>query len=294
MNNRPRHNSASYIVNAILIGACLLCIIPLISIISISISDERQLVEKGYSIIPQQVDLSAYRYIIADAGLLIQSYKITILVTALGTAVGLLVTSLFAYALSRHIFVFRKPLSFLVIFTMLFNGGLVPSYILMVNYLHLKDNLLALVLPYLIGAMNVLILRTFFRQIPEAIIESAKIDGANEWTIYWRIILHLSKPALATIGLLILLVYWNDWWLSLLYIESQKLIPLQLLLNRMMTNIEFLRSNLGNMSGVNTRQFPSESARMAMCIFAAGPMLFILPFFQKYFVRGLTLGSVKG
>lgn len=284
----------SSIANATLMCVCLLCIIPLLTIVTISFSNEKMLVSDGYRLIPQQLDFTAYKYILRNASVMIQAYKVTIFVTACGTIAGLLATSLLAYALTRSRFIFRKLFSFLVIFTLLFNGGLVPSYILVVNYLHLKDSLLALILPYLIGAMNVLILRTFFSQIPEAISESAKIDGASEWTIYWRIVFPLSKPALATIGLLILLVYWNDWWLSLLYIDSPKLLPLQLMLHRMMANIEFLRSNIGNLSGVNISQIPSESARMAMCVLAAAPMLIILPFFQKYFVRGLTLGSVKG
>lgn len=294
MKRRFQRRSTFSIVNVTLMCVCLLCIIPLLAIVTISFSNEKMLVNEGYRLFPQQLDFTAYKYILSNASMMVQAYKVTILVTACGTIAGLLATSLFAYALSRGLFIFRKLFSFLVIFTLLFNGGLVPSYILMVNYLHLKDSLLALILPYLIGAMNVLILRTFFRQIPEAISESAKIDGASEWTIFWRIVFPLSKPALATIGLLILLVYWNDWWLSLLYINSPKLLPLQLMLHRMMANIEFLRSNIGNLSGLDTSQIPSESARMAMCVLAAAPMLIILPFFQKYFVRGLTLGSVKG
>ncbi|QJD87488.1 carbohydrate ABC transporter permease [Cohnella herbarum] len=285
---------AVWFAHALLALTCLLCVIPLVAVISVSLTQERYLVENGYRLIPYEWNIEAYQYVLSDATIILQAYKITILVSILGTVGGLLVTSLLAYALSRNIFVFRKQLSFLVVFTMLFNGGLVPTYIMMVNYLHLKDSLLALILPYLVGAMNVLILRTFFRQIPEGIIESAKIDGASELTIYARIILPLSKPAIATIGLLILLVYWNDWWLALLYIDNQKMLPLQLLLNRMMSNIEFLRSHIGSVSGVKMSQIPSESARMAMCVVAAGPMLFILPFFQKYFVKGLTIGSVKG
>ncbi|MGQ9631006.1 MAG: carbohydrate ABC transporter permease [bacterium] len=178
---------------------------------------------------------------------------------------------------------------------MLFNGGLVPWYILIVRYLHLKDTLWVLIVPYLVVPWFVLLLRTFFQQIPISLIESAKIDGASEFRIFFSIIVPLSKPALATIGLFICLRYWNDWWLSLLYIEKENLVPLQYMLYRMMANIQFLTSQLTTTAvDIDVGKLPNESARMAMCVLAAGPMLFVFPFFQKYFVKGLTAGALKG
>ena len=283
------------IINVVFIFFGLLCIIPLISILSISISNEIDILKNGYSLIPRMIDLTAYSYILYKPVQILNAYKVSIFITLFGTLASLIVVAGIAYPLSRPDFKLRNSLSFFPFFTLLFNGGLVATYILISNYLHLKNSIWVLILPYMASAWFILLLKTFMQKIPMDIIESCMIDGANEFRIFLQIILPLSKPGLATVGLFTLLQYWNDWWLSMLYIETEKLIPLQYMLYRMMANIEFLTSSSNKMPpGMKMAQIPSESARMAMAILAAGPMLIVFPFFQKYFVKGLTVGAVKG
>ncbi|MBP1994490.1 carbohydrate ABC transporter permease [Paenibacillus eucommiae] len=275
-----------------LILLTVICIIPLWLVVSTSLTSENALTLHGYGLIPQEFSLDAYRYIWNDSKQLLDSYKITILVTVLGTISALCFTSLLSYPLSRKDFVFRNPFSFYIFFTMLFNGGLVPFYILVSQYLHLKDTIWALIIPYLVQPFYVLLMRTFFATIPDSLIESAKIDGAGELYIFSKIIVPLSTPVLATVGLFISLIYWNDWYLGLLFIEDRKLLPLQYLLMTLMTNIEVMSSNLQASAGL--LRIPAETARMAMAVLAIGPIACIYMFFQKYFVRGLTVGAVKG
>ncbi len=282
------------IIHTLFILFTVLCILPVLLVISISLSSESDIINNGFRLIPSKISFDAFKVVFSNPMQILNSYLITILVAGLGIIFGLLINSMIAYALSRKDYPYRKQLSFFVIFTMLFNGGLVPWY-LVISKLNLPNTIWVLILPYLANAWYIIILRTFFKTIPIAIIESAKIDGSNEFKTFIKIILPLSKPGLATVGLFILLMYWNDWWLAMLYIDQEKLIPLQYLLSRMMSNIEFLSKNMYMAPGtLDLSNFPNETARMAMCILAAGPMLFVFPFFQKYFVRGLTIGSIKG
>lgn len=286
--------STSLIINAVFILICALCVIPLITVVSVSLSNENYILAHGYSILPHTFDLTAYKYLLKYPQGILKAYGVSIFVTFTGTILNLLVCSMFAYAVSRKDYKFRYLFTFIVIFTMLFNGGIVSNYIVVTNYYHLQDNLLALILPYAVIPLYVLVLRTFFATVPVAIIESAKIDGASEFRIFFRMIAPLSKPAIATVGVLVMLLYWNDWWLGLLYIDDNNLFPIQLMLNYIMQNIDFLRTATMAASGaIKASDFPSDSARMALCVLAAGPMLFVFPFFQKYFVKGLTIGSVK-
>lgn len=283
------------IIHTVFILFSLACIVPLLSIISVSLSKEEDLTLFGYSLIPRTFDLTSYAYVLYNPVQILSAFKISVLVCLLGTVIGVLLMAGFSYALSRPDYKLKNPLSFYIFFTMLFNGGLVPTYMLVTNYLHLKNTLWVLILPYLAMPWFVLILRSFMQKIPFEIIESCMIDGANEFRIFFRIIIPLVKPALATISLFTLLHYWNDWWLSLLYIDQERLVPLQYMLYRIMSNIQFL-TNSTNMLPPEVQDIipPSESARMAMAILAAGPMLIVFPFFQKHFVQGLTIGSVKG
>ncbi|HET6488101.1 MAG TPA: carbohydrate ABC transporter permease [Spirochaetia bacterium] len=283
------------LIHTVMILFSLICVVPLIAVVSVSLSSELSIKLSGYSLLPVHFDAAAYRYIFRSPWGIVHSYGITFAMTATGTFLSLLVISLLAFPLSRPDYRYRNKVSFFVFFTMLFNGGLVPWYILIVRYLQLKNHFLVLVLPYLVVPWFVLLLRTFFKQLPMSLFESAKIDGASEFRSFFQILLPLSKPALATIGLFICLNYWNDWWLALLYIDEERLVPLQYMLYRMMSNITFLTSQMSTTAvTIDLSTFPNESARMAMCVLAAGPMLFIFPFFQKYFVRGLTAGSLKG
>ena len=272
----------------------LACVIPLLAIIAISFSDEQMILEYGYRLIPVKVSLQAYSLVFRYPAKLLNAYKISIIVTVLGTLCGLYVQATMAYVLSRRSYKYRNFLAFYMFFTMLFSGGLIPSYILITRYLHMGDTIWVLFVPGLVSAWNIILLRTFFQGIPESLVESAKIDGAKELRIFFSIMVPLSKPSLATIALFISIGLWNDWWNALIYIRSSNLVPLQYLLHKFIMENEFLKQNAQQMPGVDLKSLPSETYRMAMCILAAGPMLFAYPFFQKYFVRGLTIGGVKG
>ncbi|WP_240633501.1 carbohydrate ABC transporter permease [Paenibacillus montanisoli] len=283
------------LIHLVFILFSLSCIIPLISVLSVSFSSEVDILKNGYSLFPRVFDLTAYAYVLYRPIQLLGAFKISILVSVIGTFLAVLAMAGIAYTLSRPDYKYKNKLSFYVFFTMLFNGGLVPTYILISNYLHLKNTIWVLILPYLAVPWFILLLRSFMQKIPFHIIESCMIDGASELRIFFQIILPLAKPGLATVALFTMLQYWNDWWLSLLYIEEERLVPLQYMLYRMMNNISFLTSSTNMMPpGLKNVELPSESARMAMAILAAGPMLAVFPFFQKYFVRGLTVGAVKG
>lgn len=278
----------------IVFAAC--CLIPMITVISISLSQEDDIMRYGYQIIPRTLDFLSYKYIFAYPKQILNAYGVTFFVTIVGTILALLINSMAAYALSRKQFEYRNPLAFIIFFTTMFSGGLIPWYILVTNYLHLGNTIWVMIIPSLASPWNMFLLRTNFKSIPDSIIESAKIDGANELFIYYKLILPLSKPALATIGLFFSLGFWNDWWLCLLFVDKSSLFNLQYILYRMMANISYLTSqmplNLGLV--VDTSKIPNESARMATVVLAAGPMLFVFTFFQKYFVQGLTVGSIKG
>jgi putative aldouronate transport system permease protein len=264
--------------------------LPMLLILSISFSDEREIALNGYRLWPQGFTLFAYEYILQQPGQILRAYGVTAFVTVVGTLSGLLICSLLAYPLSRQDYILRRPLSFYVFFTLLFNGGMVPFYILMTRYLGLKDNILALILPYMVTAWYVLILRTSFAQLPIDLLDAARIDGAGEWRIFFQIVLPLSKPVLATIGLFFVLRYWNDWFLALLFMNRADLYPLQYLLYVLMTNINVLASNPQTV-GI---PIPVQSTRMAMAVLAFGPALFTFLLLQKHFVRGITIGGLKG
>ena len=287
---RAQARWARLIIHVVLAGLSILFLLPLVLVISASLSDENAIGKFGYTLLPQQFSTFAYHYILQDPSQIVQAYGISILVTGVGSGLSLLVMSLLAYPLSRRDFGLRRPLSFYVFFTMLFNGGLVPFYILMTQYLHLQDNLLSLILPYLVVPWFVLLLRTYFASLPPELIEAAKIDGAGEWRIFFRVVAPLSTPALATVGLFSMLLYWNDWWLGLLFINDTRLVPLQYLLYKLMTNI----SNLAANSQTTGVAIPAQSVRMAMAVLAIGPIAFAFLFVQRYFIRGITLGGLKG
>jgi len=291
---RRRFPLGQLLAHAILIAVSLLFIAPLLLIVSASITNEQSLLRNGYRLFPTAIDWSAYQYIFRDPSQILRSYSVTILVAFGGTALSLFVMALLSYPLSRSEFRFARPLSLVVFFTLLFNGGLVASYIINTQYLHLQDNLFALILPYLVGPFYVLLLRTYFAALPRELLEAARIDGASEWLIFFRIVLPLSTPALATVGLFVLLGYWNDYFLGLLYLNDSTKFPLQLLLFNILNNISFLSSNAAAQNAGVVVSPPTESVRMAMAVLATGPMAFVFLFVQKYFTRGLTVGSLKG
>jgi putative aldouronate transport system permease protein len=294
MNKRTGNN---FVVHAILIPMSLLFLIPFVYIISISISKNSDLGLYGYSLFPKEIDLSAYRIIFSNPKQVIDAYWVTAFNGFAGTFIGLLMMAMVAYPLSRNTFVLRKKIMFFIFFTMLFGGGLVPTYILMTKYLNLGNTIWIYIVSGLVNAFHIIILRTFFQSLPTQVMESAKIDGASEFRIFFEMILPLSKPALATISLIMLLARWNDWQTSLIYIRDGNLYTLQYLLQRILREAEFVTKMATGMPGLNTDtlyEFPTESMRFAMVMVTSGPMLIIFPFFQKYFTKGLTVGAVKG
>lgn len=291
---RDRHWSdrlKTALLYLMLSGFALACLVPLLLVVASSLTSERSLAEGGYRLWPAEISLSAYAYIFRNAEQLLTSYGVTVLITVAGTLLSLLVCSLLAYPMSRRDFRFRNGLSFYVFFTMLFNGGLIPNYILVTQVLHLKDSIWALILTHVVNGFFVLLLRTFFATIPDALIESAKLEGAGEFRIFFRIAAPLSKPALATVGLFFSLIYWNDWFQALLYIDNRSLLPLQYLLMMMMNSIDAIASD-PNLSAYS-EQVPTETVRMAMAVLAVGPMAAVYLYFQKFFVRGITVGAIK-
>lgn len=295
MVQSKKEKAADKVLTLLFILLALFCVVPILYILSASLSDEIQLTKEGYSLLPRGFSLEAYKYILESPKPIINAYGVTILVTLGGTAVSLLVTTMLAYVIARKDFKVGRVFAFMIFFSMLFNGGLVPTYIMLTKYYHLKDTIWALIFPYIIMPWHVFLMKGFLEDIPTSLIEAAKIDGAGEVKTFFKIIVPISKPALATVGLFIAFTYWNDWYQSMLYIDSPDINSLQFYLYRIMNNIQYLSTSMqaGNIS-IDIASLPSETARMALCILAAGPMLVVFPFFQKYFVKGLTVGAVKG
>lgn len=290
-------NIGNKLIHVFMIVFSLAFIIPFLLVIAVSFSNEESVLEHGYKLIPMDWDLTAYGLIFGNPQQILYAYLTTSVQAVAGMVLGLLVMSTCAYALSRKSFKLRRPIVLFIFFTMLFGGGLIPSYILITQYLHINNTIFVYILPALANAFYIIILRTFFQGLPDALVESAKMDGASEFRVYWQIILPLSKPALATIGLFVLLDRWNDWFTSLIYIRDTKLYSLQFLLQKILLEIDFLKNSMTydtNIDNINLYKLPSETLRFAMAIVAAGPLLMVFPFFQKYFSKGLTVGAVKG
>jgi len=282
----------------IFILLALLCLVPVVVVLSISLSDESSIRESGYHILPTALSGDAYNYIVKQGSMMIRALGVSVLVTAAGTLIGVLLTTSMGYVLSRPNYKLNGLLTWIVFIPMIFNGGLVSSYYINSSLLGLKNTIWALILPLAVSSFNVIICRTFFKStIPDGLIESAEIDGAGQFRIYFTIVLPISLPVLATIGLFLCFSYWNDWFQSLLYIDDQNLYSLQALLNSLMSNVDALARNASTM-GVSYAQLvatmPKESARMAVAIIIVLPVALAYPFFQKYFISGLTVGAVKG
>jgi ABC-type sugar transport system, permease component len=294
-NRKINHIVSNSLVHLIFTMLGILCTLPILLVITASLSDEMDIINYGYSFIPKKLTVNAYITIFMNPSQLLHSYFITCVATIAGTVIGVWLVTTMAYVITRKDYKYRNILSFFIFFTMLFNGGLVPSYILVSRWLHMKDTIFALFVPALFNAFYVLLMKGFLQSIPDSLYESAKLDGAREINIFLRIVLPLSKPAAATVALFYALQFWNDWFLCSFYTDGKQYLTLQTMLIRVLRNLEFLNSAEGRMlAGTQNIQQPLLSARMAICILAAGPMLFVFPFFQKYFVKGLTIGSIKG
>lgn len=295
INRVKRGTNAAFNVLFALLAA--MAILPVIFVFIISISSEESIRLVGYSFAPRGFSASAYAFLWNERATILQALFISVSVTCLGTLLGLALTTTMGYVLSRPVFKMKSFYTWVVFIPMIFNGGMVASYVVNANVLGLKNTIWALILPLAVSSFNIIICKTFFRStIPDSIIESAKMDGASQLRIFGQIVLPISKPVLATIGLFLVFGYWNDWFQSSLYISDSKLVSLQALLNNMMKSLDYIANN--PTAGVSLQQYrnqmPSESVRMAIAIVIVVPIACAYPFFQKYFISGLTIGAVKG
>ena len=276
---------------------CLSCLLPFLLLISASFTEENTLIRTGYAFIPKVFSLESYEYLGRQIQQIVHAYGITIFITAFGTTISLIITSMMAWALSRKDLPCRSLFNFILFFTMLFNGGLVPTYIFYTKYLGIKNTIWALIIPgLLMSAFNVVIMRSYFaNNIPYEIVEACKVDGASEIQIFIKIVMPLSTSIVATVGLLVGITYWNDWFNGMTYVTEARLYSIQNLLNRIIQDAQYMNS-MGAQSGVivDTSQIPSTSVRMAIAVIGVLPILVIYPFFQRFFVKGIAIGAVKG
>lgn len=273
------------------------CIFPVLYVFMISISSEQSISKNGYAFFPSSYSKAAYQFLWNERGTISHALLISVIVTLVGTALGVMLTTMIGYVLSRPGYKLKGFFTWMVFIPMIFNGGIVANYVVVANILHLNNTIWCLILPLAMSSFNVIICKTFFRTtVPDSIIESAKIDGATQLTIFSRIVVPISKPVFATVALFLTFGYWNDWFQSALYISNSKLISLQALLNNMMKNLDYIANNPS--AGLSLQQYinsmPSESVRMAIAIVIIVPIACAYPFFQKYFISGLTVGAVKG
>ncbi|GGF60225.1 sugar ABC transporter permease [Paenibacillus albidus] len=275
--------------------ATVLCLFPFLLIISASFTPNEVIIREGFHLIPSKFSLEGYKMVFRFPETVLRAYWVTGVTTVVGTALGLFFITMAGYVLQRKDFKYRNYFSFFIYFTTLFGGGLVPWYILMTRYLNLMDTYTVLIFPGLMTPFLIILMKNFIRSaVPEEVFESAKIDGANDFKIYYRIVLQLSMPGIATVGLFLALAYWNDWFLSSLFINDQNMYQLQFYLYNIINSIQFI-SQMGAGTGISLgTDLPTESTKMAMAIIVTGPILFLYPFVQRYFVKGLTIGAVKG
>lgn len=271
----------------------LFCLIPFVLIVSGSLTSQESILANGYRLIPAEFSLEAYEFLFKAPGDMLRAYGVTIFVTAAGTAVSLFITSMAAYVLSCATFRYRNVMSFFFYFTTVFGGGLVPWYIFNVKYLHFKNSLISLILPMMVNATYLLILKSYMKNIPESVIEAARLDGASDWQIYTLVAMPLCKAGLAAVGLFTALNYWNDWYDAMLFIDNSKLYPLQYYLNDILNKSQGMAAAAAQ-AGIPVAQIPTEPIKLAMTVVATGPILLLYPFLQKYFVKGVTIGAVKG
>lgn len=288
------HHAMTRSAHAVLILLTLAAIVPFVLLIIASFTDTNVAITEGFSFFPSKWSTDAYQYIVNEKDTMLRAYGITIVVTLIGTTLGLLISVMLAYSLANSDLPGRNFMTFFVTLTMLFNGGLVPTYLIYTNVFHIKDTLAALIVPNLLmNGFNVILIRNYFATgIPTVLYEAARIDGASEFYIFYRIALPLSKPILATVGLLMGIAYWNDWQNGLYYLNDTSLYSIQNILNRINENISFLASN--STSGVKISDLPTSTIRMAIAVIGILPIVCIYPFFQEYFVRGIAVGAVKG
>ncbi len=291
-----KNNRFQVMANIIFVLLTCFCVLPFVLLFSSSITGEGTLIQYGYSLIPREIDWSAYKYLLVDSTQIVRGYIISAGVTAAGTLINLTLTVLFAYPLSKKDLPGRTVISFFLFFTMLFNGGLVPSYIMWTRYFHIKNTIFALIIPNLMmNAFYVIMMRTYFIQsIPSEVIDAAKIDGCGEGGTLVRVVVPMAKPIISTLVLLVGLSYWNDWMNGLYYINKDTLYSIQVLLNKMLMDTQFLMSSAASGLNVDTSQLPSTAIKMAIAVMGVLPVLVVYPFLQRYLIKGIAIGAVKG
>ncbi len=294
MLKKKKVPTGQIVLHIIFIALTMAYLLPFLMIISVSFSDEAAVIKEGYSLIPREFTTAAYELVFSNPTQIIRSYGVTIFFSIIATALAVVVMGVMAYPLARPNYRHRGFVSFYVLFTMLFNGGMVPSYLLITKYLGMKDSIWVYILPGLVSAYNLMIIRTNYKSLPNELVEAAKIDGAGEVFICFKIVMPLCKPVLASIGFLFFVNKWNDWNTAVLYIRDPNLYSLQYLLQKILREIQYLKTLASSGMLMGNEVFPAESFRYAMAVVAAGPVLCVFPFFQKYFTKGLTLGGVKG
>ena len=287
--------SFNRVATIILTFLVIITLLPIILLVIASFTNEQALIRNGYSYFPEAFSLDAYYYMIKQGTMITRAYGVSFLVTIGGTALSVLITTTLAYPMSRKSFKYRNILAFFVFFTMLFNGGIVPSYIMWSRYFHIKNTIWALIIPnYLVTAFNVILVKNFYQNnVPDALVEAAQIDGASELRIFYKIMFPLARPVVATISLFTGLCYWNDWTNGLYYVDNEKLYSIQLLLMKIVNNIQALKAN-SSLLGTGAVELPGTSVRMAMAFVGILPILLVYPFIQKYLVEGVVIGAVKG
>lgn len=291
----PSERIFRMVINIVMVLLCVMMLVPFLLVLGASFQSQTEINEIGYRVIPKLISFEAYRSIARSPKTLADSYWVTIYTTAIGVAIGTFATAGYAYAMSRREFKYRKILNGINIFTMLFNGGMVATYIVMTRWFKLKNNFWVLILPLIYNPFYVILMKSFFMSIPDAIIEAARIDGSNEYGIFFKFVIPMSTPIFATVALFLTLLLWNDYQASLLYITNESLYKLQYLLMKILNDMDFLNSAASADMGIQLEQvvIPTANLRMAMCVAAVGPVLMVIPFFQKYFTKGVSLGGVK-
>lgn len=283
----------SLITHPLAIFFAVLCVLPFYLIVVASFTSERTIITEGYSLIFREISFDSYRMALKNPTAVAIAYRNTTFVTVVGTTIAVFLATMSGFVLSRKDFAWRNTLTFFFFFTMLFSGGLVPWYIICTRYLGFRNQMYALILPGMFSTWNMIIAKNFMKSIPVEIIESAKLDGANDFVIFFRLVLPVTKPLIATLALFTALNYWNDWFTCMLFITKESLNTLQFFLQQLLSGADQIR-NLAAKSGVVLPQLPVESMKMSMTVIVTGPILLLYPFLQKYFIKGLTIGSVKG
>ena len=283
----------SLITHPLAIFFAILCVLPFYLIVVASFTSERTIITEGYSLIFREISFDSYRMALKNPTAVAIAYRNTTFVTVVGTTIAVFLATMSGFVLSRKDFAWRNTLTFFFFFTMLFSGGLVPWYIICTRYLGFRNQMYALILPGMFSTWNMIIAKNFMKSIPVEIIESAKLDGANDFIIFFRLVLPVTKPLIATLALFTALNYWNDWFTCMLFITKESLNTLQFFLQQLLSGADQIR-NLAAKSGVVLPQLPVESMKMSMTVIVTGPILLLYPFLQKYFIKGLTIGSVKG